>query len=273
MTSTALLLRRCGALSCACLLLLSCGKGAAPPELAPPPAGPLGVERRLVRRAELTLETEAPAAARARLSAVAEQRGGFVVSSQLTRRLEASGDDDTEAQLVLRVPAAAFAATLEALRGGDVRVLDERESGEDVTEEYVDLEARLRAARALEAQLLSFLKETHSVKDALEVHERLAAVRAELERAEGRRRFLEDQAALATITVRVVATPPVVSRGRFDLWAAARLAGRDAQALTAALVTGAIRLLGVLVPLLALVAAPLWAVRRLLRRRRPLRSP
>ena len=75
-----------------------------------------------------------------------------------------------------------------------------------MTEEYIDLEARLRAQRALEAQFLEIMKTANKVSDALEVQRELANVRSEIERVEGRRRFLENQSSLSTIKV-VLQTP------------------------------------------------------------------
>jgi chromosome segregation ATPase len=70
-----------------------------------------------------------------------------------------------------------------------------------VTEEYIDLEARLRTQKALEAQFLEIMKQAHKISDALEVQRQIAEVRADIERIEGRRRFLENQSALSTITL------------------------------------------------------------------------
>ena len=84
-------------------------------------------------------------------------------------------------------------------------------SGQDVSEEYLDLEARLRTKKALEAQFLEIMKQARKVQDALDVQSQLADVRTEIERLEGRRRFLENQAALSTITTTLQMPQPIIA--------------------------------------------------------------
>src|SRR5262249_21206867 len=126
--------------------------------------------------------------------------------------------------VVVRVPAQKFETAMEEIRGVGGRILHEKRSGQDVTEEYIDLEARIRTKRALEPQFLEIMKQAHKVSDALEVQNQLAEVRTEIERLEGRRRFLENQSALSTINIALSTHTPVVAattRGFFyDLKAA-----------------------------------------------------
>ena len=91
------------------------------------------------------------------------------------------------------------------------RILHEKSSGQDVTEEYIDLEARIRTKKALEAQFLEIMKQARKISDAMEVQTQLAEVRTEIERLEGRRRFLENQSALSTINITLHTPTPVVA--------------------------------------------------------------
>src|SRR6202011_3293944 len=103
-----------------------------------------------------------------------------------------------------RVPASQFNASVEEIRhvGGDLsKVRQEKISGQDVTEEYIDVEARIKTKKALEAQFLEIMKQAHKVSDALEVQSELANVRTDIERMEGRRRYLDNQSSLSTISV------------------------------------------------------------------------
>ncbi|MDQ3907283.1 MAG: DUF4349 domain-containing protein, partial [Acidobacteriota bacterium] len=112
-------------------------------------------DRKVIRNAELTIEIESPAEAQRRLASVAESHGGFVVTSESRQDARASGSKSAQiVTLEMRVPSAQFDAVLNAARGVGGHVADEKISGKDVTEEYIDLEARLRAQRALEAQIL-----------------------------------------------------------------------------------------------------------------------
>ena len=103
-----------------------------------------------------------------------------------------------------------------------------------MTEEYIDLEARIRTKKALEAQFLEIMKQARKISDAMEVQTQLAEVRTEIERLEGRRRFLENQSALSTINITLHTPTPVVAAATrgfvYDLKAAfgdGDISGRD----------------------------------------------
>src|SRR6185369_4830381 len=164
-------------------------------------ASTMAADRKIIRNGDLTLETGSPTDGLRRITAVAESHGGFVVNSEFTQNpVEAGTKPSQTVTVIARVPATQFATALEEIRGAGERVISEKISGQDVSEEYLDLEARLRTKKALEAQFLEIMKQARKVQDALDVQSQLADVRTEIERLEGRRRFLENQAALSTIT-------------------------------------------------------------------------
>ncbi|MGH9945759.1 MAG: DUF4349 domain-containing protein [Pyrinomonadaceae bacterium] len=105
--------------------------------------------------------------------------------------------------MTLRVPSDRFTETLSEIRAASGRVISETVKGEDVTEEFIDIEARLKAKRALEQQFMEIMKRANTVDDALSVQGQLADVRGEIERIEGRMRFLQNQASLSTIKLRI----------------------------------------------------------------------
>ena len=224
--------------------------------------------RKIIRRAELRYQAEDVAAAQRVVTAITEKTGGFIVSSDVRHDGEpGSRDDHTVATLVLRVPVDTFAATLDQIRAAAGRLDDEKVSGEDVTEQYVDLESRLKVQRVLEERLLSILKDARTVKDELEVEKQLSEVRGELERLEGRRRLLADQTSLSTITVTVSRRMPI-ALAQTTFSDSIRAAMHDAVSVAFGLTTGAIRLLGVVLPIAVLVVLPGYLVARLVQRRR-----
>lgn len=241
------------------------GKGEAPTLAAAAEAG----ERRVIRNAELTLEVESGAGAQQRATALAEAAGGFVVSSE-AQNMAAGGRPYVHATVVARVPAARFGAALDEMRKVGRRVVSEKVTGQDVTEEFIDLEARLRVQRALEEQLLGLLKESKAVKDALEVHREITQVRSEIERVEGRRRFLVNQADLSTITLRLHEPAPfVASSGGVGFGEQLGRALGDAVEAAEGVVLFLVRALGVLLPLGAFVGLPAALLaRRVVRKRR-----
>ncbi|MEO8041884.1 MAG: DUF4349 domain-containing protein [Acidobacteriota bacterium] len=159
-------------------------------------------DRKIIRNAELNLEAEDPEDAQRRITGIAESNGGFVVESQ-----QSSSDVRTTSRdivvMSVRVPSERFSETLEAIRSTATRVVVETVKGQDVTEEFIDIEAQLKSKKALEEQFMSIMKRANSVEDALDVQRQLADVRGEIERIEGRKRFLENQSSLSTIKIRL----------------------------------------------------------------------
>lgn len=162
------------------------------------------VERKIIRNADLQLESFSPEEAQQKITTIAESKNGFVIeSTQSSSSSEVKTRDVVT--MTVRVPADKFNESLDEIRKTSSRVITETVTGQDVTEEFVDVEARLKAKKALEAQFLEIMKQGKTVEDALNVQRQLAEVRGEIERIEGRLRFLENQTSLSTIKIRVLA--------------------------------------------------------------------
>jgi hypothetical protein len=279
------------ALALVCALVCACSKGeraspsAAVSQVAAPSpasgAGPSAVTagltqsdapsegaRRIIHTAELSVETDAPDTAAAKLASLAGAKGGFVVSSDTARSSDADGAETVTTTVVFRVRAESFDEALAAVRSLGTRVASEKITGQDVTEEYVDLEARIRAQRAVEEQYVAILHEAKTIPDVLAVQQKLGEVRTEIERAEGRRRLLENETRLSTITVHIARHIAAVDVSGPGFGRSIREAGHDAVAVAVAIINGAIRLVGVLLPVTLLVVAPIVFLVRLWLRRR-----
>lgn len=155
-----------------------------------------GVGPSVIKTAELGVEVERGSFKEAlqRATSVASAEGGFVLSSSV------EGREGRRGSIVLRVPADRFEAALASLRElGTVE--RERVSGEDVSQEFVDLEARLRNLTAQEAVLLRLMDEAGSVTDTIKVQKELTGIQLEIERIRGRLRYLEDQTSYGTISL------------------------------------------------------------------------
>ena len=200
-----------------------------------------------------------------RARAVADRLGGFVVSSQ-TERIDE--DVPRHGVLVLRVPGDSYAAALDAL-GRLGRIEHEAEEGQDVSQEFVDLEARRRHLQAVEAQLLELLERARTVQAALAVQTQLNQTQLELEQVRGRLRFLEDRTELATISLELREPDreeaDATGWGVVDAWKAGAHA-------FVTVVRWAFVALAAVAPLL-LVAALGWLAARLVRRRRRAAAP
>lgn len=215
------------------------------------------VERKIIRNAELTIESQNPEEAFRKVASMAEAKGGFVVTSEATQPEGAAEPSRTSVSVTLRIPAAQFDSTVEEIRKAGDRVLQDKRTGQDVTEEYIDLQARLQAKKALEAQFLEIMKQAHNVSDALEVQRQLAEVRGEIEQIEGRKRFLENQSSLSTIKVNI--TPPVQIIGTGG---GVKEALRDGLAAATMIVLVLVRVIVAALPLALIVGLPTWLIVR-----------
>ena len=128
--------------------------------------------------------------------ALAGRFSGFVLSTSI------EGQDSRSGTLVIRVPSDRFEEFVNEVKDlGDVR--SESISGQDVTQEFVDLEARLRNLRAQEAVLLRLFDKASTVAATIRVQSELGRVQLESEQLQGRLRYLEDQTSLATLSITV----------------------------------------------------------------------
>jgi hypothetical protein len=125
--------------------------------------------------------------------------GGFVVSSTASQGTEQRLVRGT---LVLRIPARSYAEAMKSLAALG-RVQSRNETGQDVSQEYVDLQARVRQLQAVEAQLLELLDRANTVGAALAVQQQLSHVQLDLEEARGRIQYLDDRVAFATISLAI----------------------------------------------------------------------
>jgi hypothetical protein len=170
-------------------------------------------ERKLIRTGRVEIVVAGYDDARAKLEALVAAAGGFVDSTQVAR---GQGTSST-ATIVVRVPAATFATFIPKLRElGDVR--GESTSGQDITDEYVDVAARLASARTLEKRLLELASARQGTIDqVLAVERELARVRGEIEGYEGHIRQWDDRVALATLAVEMSTKQPEIAAASTSL--------------------------------------------------------
>ena len=163
---------------------------------------PAAVERKIIRNADLHLEVNSPEESTANITKIVESKDGFVIESQ-QQNSDAKTTKSNIVTMTLRVPADKFNETLEEIRKSGNRVINETIKGQDVTEEFIDIEARLKTKRALEEQFLEIMKRGNTVQEALNVQRELSNVRGEIEKIEGRKRFLENQTSFSTLKIRL----------------------------------------------------------------------
>jgi hypothetical protein len=210
----------------------------------------------LIRTGNAMVEVDSLEIAVAELRLLATRVGGYVANTSM----QTGAEEMRSASLELKIPAARFD---EAVRGltplGKVEGVNI--TTEDVGEEFVDVTARVANANRLEDRLVTLLAtRTGRLEDVLQVERELARVREEIERYEGRLRYLRTRAAVSTLVVTVHEPRPIVGP-----YAGANPIGDAFRAMWRNLVTfvaGLIAALGWLIPLALILAGAWWVLRR-----------
>lgn len=155
--------------------------------------------RALILTASIAMRAQDPWGAADRAQAVATSLGGEVMSMS-----QSGKGDDRSASLVLRVPAERFNDALRQLRAlSDVEVLSSSVDSKDVTEQFVDLEARLRAKQAEEQRYLALLARAERIEDILRIDQSLAQVRTQIEQLTGQVNSIKTRTTFSTISISV----------------------------------------------------------------------
>ena len=225
-------------------------------------------DRKIIRNADITIEVASTSEAQHRVTSIAEAYGGFVVTSEAKQRESVDpAQRATDFKLVVRVPANQFGVALDEIKKLATNVPEEKATGQDVTEEFIDLEARIKTQKALEAQFLGIMRQAYKVEDALEVQRQIAEVRTEIERLEGRKRFIENRSSLATITVNIQAPKPVLVTTTTGFGHNLREAISESVEMASGLLLFFVRFLIVMLPVFLFVGLPLTLLLRFVMRR------
>ena len=174
------------------------------------------VERLIIRTGHISMDVEDTRAARATIEGMVERmaaEGAFVVSAEEHGGVEGSQPYIT---ISIRIPATRFGDIMERLAELAVNVNSRNESAQDVTEEYVDLEARLESLEAARQRLLQIIEEARNTKDLLEAEQQLTHREAEIESIKGRMQYLEQSARLSSIWIEL--QPHILSQPVGDEW-------------------------------------------------------
>lgn len=224
------------------------------------------VERKIIRNAELNLEAASPEEAQQKIAAIAAAKGGFVVESQQSSSTAQATVHD-RVTMTLRVPADKFNEALDEIRKTASRVVIESVKGQDVTEEFIDVEARLKTKKALEAQFLEIMKQARSVEETLNVQTELSKVRGEIEQIEGRKRFLESQTSLSTIKI-TLQTPTAFSANSSGFFYQVGKSFSNGFNFALNFILGLITFIIAILPFLVLIVLPLYLLLRYFWRKR-----
>jgi hypothetical protein len=168
-------------------------------------AGSPPADRIVIQTGSLTLVVTDPAARVIEIRQMAEAMGGFVVSSYVFKTgYGIEGLTADQASVTVRVPAARLDEALDQIKQGAVEVRSENIIGEDVTQQYTDLQSRLRNLEAAEAQLLDIMEGAFKTEDVLAVYTQLVQVRGEIEAVKGQIQYYSESAAFSALSVELI---------------------------------------------------------------------
>lgn len=232
-------------------------------------------DRLVIRTKTLRLEVEDVNGSIDRIRTIAASRSATITNMQVASASQGyvyyydektqTGGDALSGYVTVRVPAAEYEALIaDVAKLGTV--LAQSESSDDVTQEHVDLAARLENLRAEELRLREFFDAAKDVKDMLAIEQELSRVRGEIESLDAQVKYLERQAAMATVTIELTEPTPIVDPGGDD-WGfkdAVTAGIRGAAAVLRVIIVVGIAI----APYAAIALALAFLIRTLVRRRR-----
>ncbi|GAA0439964.1 DUF4349 domain-containing protein [Lentibacillus halophilus] len=160
-------------------------------------------DRKVIYKADLHIEVTNYEEMTADIRKQVNDRGGYIVESSMH---DNSTDGSVNGQIKARIPQKHFREFVQLVEDGGKKVVNSSISGQDVTEEYVDLESRLESKKVVEKRLLSFMEDAEKTEDLLNVSEDLANVQEEIEQITGRMKYLQNKVDLATVTIQMEET-------------------------------------------------------------------
>lgn len=240
----------------------------AKPDMMPVPAPSAGetaaeADQRIMKTGSLNIVVDDVGAAAAQITSLAAGQSGFVQDSSVSER-----EDGTHyGYVTVRVPAAQFESVIAEIKKLANVVENESVSGQDVTEQYTDLEARLRNAQAQEATYLRILDQAKTVEDTLSVQRELTNIRYQIESLQGQLKYLSNKTDYSTISVYLSEEPTVgLPTKEFRPWTSVKEALRALGVVGQNMVIAAIWVViiggGIILPLALIV----WLIVKIVRR-------
>ena len=155
--------------------------------------------RKIIYNADLSLESTDFDAARTALTDAVEANGGYISYSDLSGSAE---DQDRYSHYTVRIPADSYRNFLEAVSGA-ANVLSVSESAEDITSEYIDVEARIASLENQRSRLNELADTAETMADLLEIESQLSDVQYQLESYTRQRSWMDDQVQYSTVDIRL----------------------------------------------------------------------
>jgi hypothetical protein len=161
-----------------------------------PPPETKGFEKKIIRNGNLTIESKDLKSSRTRLDTLVVFYSGYISSESFNDQ-----EDQLSYNLTCRIPAEKFDLFISGVESGPDKIVSKSVNANDVTEQYYDVKIRLENERQVEKRYLELLGQARTVKDILNIEEKLGKVRQEIESKEGRLRYLDDRVSYSTLNI------------------------------------------------------------------------
>ena len=240
---------------------------------------PADVERLVIKNGNLSIVVDDPSGSVDRISRMAEEMGGFVVSANLYQSELESGAPIWRGSVTIRVPAERLNDALEQIKSESSQdPISENVTSQDVTGEYTDLESRLGNLEAAEEQLTRIMESAVKTEDVLSVYNQLVQTREQIEVIKGQMKYYEQSAAMSAVSVELIPNEAVqpLSIGGWQPVGVVKDAVQTLIDILKVIIEIFINVLIIVVPVLlvlfVLFVLPLMLIFRALRRRRTRRK-
>ncbi|MCK9186416.1 DUF4349 domain-containing protein [Candidatus Gracilibacteria bacterium] len=220
-------------------------------------------ERMIIKNGNLSLVVDDVRKSSDDIIKYTEEKGGFLVSSNVSKE-----GIDLDGYITVRIPSSLLESTMAYIKEmGEVQ--NEHIDGQDITEEYTDLESKLGNLEATEQQFLQIMKKAVKVEDVLAVQRELGYVRENIEITKGRIKYLKESVDLSSLTVYLSTNPatlPVINEE--DQWKPLAILKDALRSLldTGKTIVNGIIWIGVYLPIITIVLFVAWLIRRRIRR-------
>jgi hypothetical protein len=228
------------------------------PSSAPEASGVSAADRKIMQSGALSIRVADADDAVGTIRDIAKSHGGFVTNVSLYGGVRGS----KSGTLTVSVPFVRFDEAMAEIKKVASLKLSETVSGNDVTEAYVDLTARIDNKRAEEQAYAGLLERAQKMSDIIELTQALSKVRSDIESMEGQKRYYDSRTTMATITVSLsedVTTPIPVSDG-FRPWQAIKDSAHTLALFLEDFVLGMINFVIVLIPVLLLIGLVVFLI-------------
>lgn len=224
------------------------------------------VQRKIIRDVNLTVRFEDVLGAADKIKGIAATRGGYVVQTNIYE----TGEKQYQGTITLRVDADQLDVALSEIKALGIETINEQSSATDVTEEYVDLSARLDNLKRTETELQELLtevrKNSKKAEEVLAIYRELTEIRGQIESIQGRMKMIDTLSSLATISVSLVPPTAIVANPGWSLGGTVGEALRTLVSALQVVATLGVNLIIVGLPLLVIAFLPLGLLVFALRR-------